>query len=569
MKRYEAEFDEVKVLGKGSQGKAVLLQRIATGEYLVGKRIVTKLERKDKTKCIQEIQLMQRLKHPLLAAYQGALYLSDDELVILMKYYPGGNMATLIYNRTEPFLESQVLNYVTQLLIALEFIHNHKVIHRNVKPSNVFVSQNDNICLGDLGVSRQLESTGKPEAYYVSPEVCEGGLYSFASDIWGVGAIACEMLTLEKPYDSIADIMKCETPLHLPDSVSPGMHALVQCLMHLDPNQRPTAKALLDHPLILPFRQVLTLWKDKLDRLSSDDALQYVSQTDAAAREAASHACDAGTVDWQPSRSGDSPTPARPLQQAKEAVARYAAPAALQSPPKHWRDFATSRGSSMADELQRSGNAMDSPTACRSKTSSDAHPADATGVPPQLRTQRRHSSAPPKNDSQADGSLQRIVEGGLLNMESVANATRPRGKIDVIKDVVLNGELSGWHDTAVDFLVSPYPSSRPPRPPSAPPRTRFDDKKKRPKNNQSQECTSPVLRRQVTSDTDESRVPHTAALTPQEMIQLLKKGLGIIDENSRTGKRKSGRNKKRERAACPSSSSSASSCVREEAEGDA
>ena len=86
--------------------------------------------------------------------------------------------------------------------MTLEYIHGRKVLHRDIKVSNIFLSKNNTVKLGDFGISKVLESTqeiantvvGTP--YYMSPEVCENKPFSFKSDVWALGCVLYELCTL-------------------------------------------------------------------------------------------------------------------------------------------------------------------------------------------------------------------------------------------------------------------------------------------------------------------------------------------------------------------------------------
>ena len=107
-----------------------------------------------------------------------------------------GTSATTLRKRNkagEQFTEDEVLNWFIQISMALEYIHGRKVLHRDIKTSNIFLTGNNTVKLGDFGISRVLENTcdaaqtvvGTP--YYMSPEVCENKPYTYKSDVWALG----------------------------------------------------------------------------------------------------------------------------------------------------------------------------------------------------------------------------------------------------------------------------------------------------------------------------------------------------------------------------------------------
>ena len=108
-----------------------------------------------------------------------------------------------------PFPEEQVLDWFVQLCLAMKHVHDRKVLHRDIKSQNVFLTQNRKVVkLGDFGIARVLNSTvelaktacGTP--YYMSPEICDNKPYNDRSDVWSMGCLLYEMASLRCPFDA-------------------------------------------------------------------------------------------------------------------------------------------------------------------------------------------------------------------------------------------------------------------------------------------------------------------------------------------------------------------------------
>jgi len=117
-----------------------------------------------------------------------------------------GDLATLIKKKKESggrFSEEEIMQWFVQICMALNYIHARRIMHRDLKASNIFLTANNCVKIGDFGISKVLQGTleaamtvvGTP--YYMSPEVCQNRPYTMKSDIWALGCILYELCTLE------------------------------------------------------------------------------------------------------------------------------------------------------------------------------------------------------------------------------------------------------------------------------------------------------------------------------------------------------------------------------------
>eukprot|EP00913_Durusdinium_trenchii_P034078 g31897.t1 len=94
--------------------------------------------------------------------------------------------------------ESQILCWFTQAMLALKYIHERHVLHRDLKPGNFFIN-NGALKMGDFGIAKARTQIGTP--YYLSPEVCDEEPYAWPSDIWAMGCILFELCALKVPFE--------------------------------------------------------------------------------------------------------------------------------------------------------------------------------------------------------------------------------------------------------------------------------------------------------------------------------------------------------------------------------
>ena len=132
-------------------------------------------------------------------------------LIIIMEYCEVGDLSYHIKRKIkygEYFNEWEIFNWFIQICFALEYVHARRVIHRDLKTQNIFLTGSLTIKLGDFGISRVLENSnaaamtvvGTP--YYMSPEACQSAPYTAKSDVWSLGIILYELCTLKHPFNA-------------------------------------------------------------------------------------------------------------------------------------------------------------------------------------------------------------------------------------------------------------------------------------------------------------------------------------------------------------------------------
>lgn len=139
---------------------------------------------------------------------------------------------------------------------GLQYIHSKKVLHRDMKTTNIFLTENREVRIGDLGVARLSQDLGMfaktivGTPYYLSPELCEEKPYNEKSDIWALGCIVYELCTKQHPFVAsnqgalcLKIIKGAFTPL--PDTYSPEMSDIVSLMLTRDYWKRPTTSQLL------------------------------------------------------------------------------------------------------------------------------------------------------------------------------------------------------------------------------------------------------------------------------------------------------------------------------------
>ena len=153
--------------------------------------------------------------------------------------------------------ENQILDWFVQMALAIKHIHDHKILHRDLKTQNIFMNKNGKIKLGDFGIARVLQHTsdwaktaiGTP--YYLSPEIWQEIPYNQKSDVWSLGWILYEMVTLRHAFDAnsmkglVLKILRGTYP-EIPSWYSQDLKDLISSMLIKDPIKRPSINKVLE-----------------------------------------------------------------------------------------------------------------------------------------------------------------------------------------------------------------------------------------------------------------------------------------------------------------------------------
>ncbi|KAJ1622069.1 kinase-like domain-containing protein [Pavlovales sp. CCMP2436] len=215
-----------------------------------------------------EVRLLSELSHPNIIAYYGTVFNKRRQVLeIYMEYAESGTLADLIierHNLGHAGIEEQtVMRWTRQMISALRCVHKRKIIHRDLKPSNVFVTKDGTVKLADFGISAELSTTeqeaqtvcGTP--FYLSPEMVSGKPYTAATDVWSLGCILWELITLRRPFSGsnimqlAMQIMSKEVDETLLQAVGVDarLRSMVCRMLSKDPAQRPTTASDEESPL--------------------------------------------------------------------------------------------------------------------------------------------------------------------------------------------------------------------------------------------------------------------------------------------------------------------------------
>ncbi|XP_074944150.1 mitogen-activated protein kinase kinase kinase 4 isoform X6 [Phalacrocorax aristotelis] len=253
-------------IGEGQYGKVYTCISVDTGELMAMKEIrFQPNDHKTIKETADELKIFEGIKHPNLVRYFG-VELHREEMYIFMEYCDEGTLEEV----SKLGLQEHVIRlYSKQITVAINVLHEHGIVHRDIKGANIFLTSSGLIKLGDFGCSVKLKNNTQTmpgevnstlgTAAYMAPEVitrAKGEGHGRAADIWSLGCVVIEMVTGKRPwheYEHNFQIMYKVGMGHkppIPDKVSPeGKDFLCHCL-ESDPKMRWTASQLLDHPFV-------------------------------------------------------------------------------------------------------------------------------------------------------------------------------------------------------------------------------------------------------------------------------------------------------------------------------
>ncbi|ORY39597.1 kinase-like protein [Rhizoclosmatium globosum] len=274
-------YENLDVIGQGSFGLIRKVRRKSDGRILVRKEIdYSKMSEKEKKQLVSEVNILRELRHPnIVRYYERFVDRPGSRIFIVMEWCEGGDLAGIIKqckkeNKRIP--EDVVWNLLTQLLLALQECHHGgtsfnsssgdgkttttshpTILHRDIKPDNVFLDGAQNVKLGDFGLSRIIANpdvdfaktfVGTP--FYMSPELVSETSYNTKSDIWALGCLIYELCALEPPFQAKTQAGLTQKIQQgridpLPSQYSSELMATIKAMLNVNYMKRPSTTEFL------------------------------------------------------------------------------------------------------------------------------------------------------------------------------------------------------------------------------------------------------------------------------------------------------------------------------------
>ncbi|RVE58504.1 hypothetical protein OJAV_G00209840 [Oryzias javanicus] len=263
------DYEVLRQIGEGAFGKAFLVRGKKGGggggrdaQCVIKQINLKKMSAKEKESSKKEVTLLSKMNHPNIVSFIAS-FLEKGSLYIVMEFCDGGDLLKKInMQRGVPFSEEQILDLFVQICLGLKHIHDKKVLHRDIKSQNIFLTDGGmKAKLGDFGIARMLNHSmdlartcvGTP--YYLSPEICESRPYNNKTDIWSLGCVLYELCTLRHPFEgsSLRQLVSkiCRGRYApVPARYTHELHLLVNQLFKVNPRDRPSVSSVLQRPFL-------------------------------------------------------------------------------------------------------------------------------------------------------------------------------------------------------------------------------------------------------------------------------------------------------------------------------
>lgn len=232
------QFERYETLGTGTFGRVYLVQHMPTKKHFAMKilRKKTVVRLKQVSHVTNEKQILSRIEHAFVANMYWATH-DTRNLYLVFEYVCGGEVFSHLRNAGR-FSGEVARFYAAEIVLALEYLHSHQIIYRDLKPENLLLDRQGHIKITDFGFAKVVEDKtwtlcGTPE--YLAPEIIKSKGYGKEVDWWALGVLIFEMLAGYPPFYE-------ENPFGIYEKILLGR---LHCPSHFDSSSRDLIKRLL------------------------------------------------------------------------------------------------------------------------------------------------------------------------------------------------------------------------------------------------------------------------------------------------------------------------------------
>ena len=265
------KYDLIEIIGQGMYGKVYkALNKFENKFYAIKTMNFKNITPKERLNIDTEINLLQELKHPNIVLYKESFIDENQNLNIVTTFCEGGDLYQKIFKSQKTyFQEKEIINALIQLLLGLSYIHDKKIVHRDIKTKNIFIQNEHTLRIGDFGIAKIFNSNknskntnlnkmvGTP--LYMAPECFkQNKKYSYKSDIWSLGCCIYEMCNLKHAFEGQffpAVSIKISEGKRLPLNkiYSKELRNVIDNMLNLNPRNRPTIASLIEKTFLKKY----------------------------------------------------------------------------------------------------------------------------------------------------------------------------------------------------------------------------------------------------------------------------------------------------------------------------
>ena len=265
------KYDLIEIIGQGMYGKVYkALNKFENKFYAIKTMNFKNITPKERLNIETEINLLQELKHPNIVLYKESFIDENQNLNIVTTFCEGGDLYQKIFKSQKTyFQEKEIINALIQLLLGLSYIHDKKIVHRDIKTKNIFIQNEHTLRIGDFGIAKIFNSNknskntnlnkmvGTP--LYMAPECFkQNKKYSYKSDIWSLGCCIYEICNLKHAFEGQffpAVSIKISEGKRLPLNkiYSKELRNVIDNMLNLNPRNRPTIASLIEKTFLKKY----------------------------------------------------------------------------------------------------------------------------------------------------------------------------------------------------------------------------------------------------------------------------------------------------------------------------
>lgn len=253
-------YKRLRYFGKGGFAKCYEIMEVRSNQVYAGKIVSKKLMIKgnQKEKMSQEILIHKTLNHKNIVRFM-TFFDDPSNIYIVLELCKKRSMMEL-HKRRRVITDYECRFYINQILEGVKYLHDNRIIHRDLKLGNLFLNELLNVKIGDFGLATRIEFDGERKKTlcgtpnYIAPEILLKKGHSFEVDIWSIGCVMYTLLVGQPPFetkslrDTYSKIKKCD--YRLPQTIRKSAADMIVAMLQSDPHLRPCVDKLLKYEFI-------------------------------------------------------------------------------------------------------------------------------------------------------------------------------------------------------------------------------------------------------------------------------------------------------------------------------